>query len=201
MNFLRAFKPIALDLIATIFFAVLFWATGNILLATLIGVAVGLGRFVYLRVKGLPIGPLQYLSVVLVIVAGITTLVTHNPQFMMIKSSLVTAAVGVVMLTTNWMAPYLPPIVTENLERGIINVASRGWGVLEIVLAVANAFVALNYSVATWTWYTSVVPTSASVGAFLIQYVIFRTLIRRKITAKMAQGATPPAAGEQTLRA
>ena len=198
MYFLRAFKPIALDLIATIFFAVLFWATGNILLATLIGVAVGIGRFVYLRVRNLPIGPLQYLSVVLVIVAGVTTLITNNPQFMMIKSSVVTAAVGVVMLTTNWMAPYLPPIVTDNLDQRVINIASRGWGVLQIVLAAANAFIALNFSVAIWTAYTSFVPTSATVAAFVLQYAIFRTLIRRNIIAKASAGGAgvPSAAAE-----
>jgi intracellular septation protein len=194
MHFFRAFKPIALDLIATIFFAVLFWATGNILLATIVGVAVGVGRFIYLKVKNLPIGPLQYLSVVLVIVAGVTTLITNNPQFMMIKSSVVTAAVGVVMLTTNWMAPYLPPIVTENLEKRVILVASRGWGVLQIVLAAANAFIALNYSVAIWTLYTSFVPTTATVATFVLQYVVFRTLIHRSIVAKSASGTAPSAA-------
>jgi intracellular septation protein len=194
MHFFRAFKPIALDLIATIFFAVLFWATGNILLATLVGVAVGIGRFIYLRVNKLPIGPLQYLSVVLVIVAGITTLITNNPQFMMVKSSIVTAAVGIVMLTTNWMAPYLPPIVTENLDQKVINFASRGWGVLQIVLGAANAFIALNYSIATWTLYTSFVPTTATVVTFVLQYVVFRVLIRRNIVAKAAVGDLPSAA-------
>jgi intracellular septation protein A len=196
MHFFRAFKPIALDLIATIFFAVLFWATGNILLATLVGVAVGVGRFVYLKVNNRPIGPLQYLSVVLVIVAGVTTLITNNPQFMMIKSSVVTAAVGIVMLTTNWMAPYLPPIVTENLDQKVINFASRGWGVLQIVLAAANAIIALKFSVAAWTLYTSFVPTSATVAAFVVQYVVFRVLIRRNIVAKGGVGGVTSATAQ-----
>jgi intracellular septation protein A len=104
----------------------------------------------------------------------------------MIKSSLITLAVAGVMLSTNWMAPYLPPIVTDNINRKVIVWTSRSWGILQIVLAVANAFVALTFSTNVWAWYASIVPSSVLVLAFSAQYAIFRILVGRNIRARMA---------------
>jgi len=186
MQFLQAFKPIGLDLLATIFFVTIFWLSGNIVLATMVGVAAGLARFGYIQIRRQPVGALQYLSVVLVVVTGITTIITKDPHFVMIKSSLISLAVGAVMLRTNWMAPYLPPIVTDNIDRHIVAWTSRSWGILQIVLAIANAFVAFTFSTNIWAWYASIVPASAQVLAFTAQYAIFRVLVRRNIRARMA---------------
>ena len=137
-----------------------------------------------------PVGPLQYLSVVLVIVSGVTTVLTKDPFFVQIKSSVIAVAVGVVMLRTNWMAPYLPAIVKDNLEAKYVLWASRGWGILEIVMAAINAAVALTLSFNAWALYTSFVPTTVLIAAFALQYAVFRTLIRRNIIAKNAAGGS-----------
>jgi len=194
MGFFRAFRPIALDLLATIAFVLTLWATNNIVLATLVGVAAGLARFGWAKFHRQPVGPLQYVSVVLVIVSGAATIYTSDAHFMQIKSSLVAAAVAVVMLTTDWLAPYLPPIVIENLEPRIIRWTSHAWGVLILGLAVANAYVALEYSLAVWTAYTAVVPAMVQFAGFALHFAIFRTLVRRNIRAKMAAEPALPSA-------
>jgi len=186
MGFFRAFRPIALDLLASIVFVLTLWATNNVVLATVVGIASGVARFVWMKLRGLPVGPLQYVSVLLVIGSGAATIYTNDVHFMQIKSSLVAAAVAVVMLTTNWMAPYLPPIVTENLEPRIVRWASLGWGALILGLAVANAVVALRYSIAVWTAYTAVVPAAVQIAGFAVQFLAFRHLIGRNIRAKAA---------------
>jgi len=186
MNFLQAFKPIGLDLLATIIFVSVFWLTGDILMATAAGVVAGIARFAYIKIRKQPVGPLQYLSVILVIVTGVTTIITKDPHFVMIKSSLISLAVAGVMLRTNWMEPYLPTIVRENLDGRIILWTSRGWGILLVALAIANAIVALEFSTNVWAWYASIVPTSVQLTAFALQYALFRTLIRRNIRARMA---------------
>jgi intracellular septation protein len=186
MNFLRAFRPIALDLLATIVFAGLYWATGNIILATSVGIAAGIARFAYMKLRNQPTGPLQYLSVVLVIASGVTTVITNDPHFVQLKGSIIATAVGIVMLRTNWMAPYLPPIVTENIAPRVILWTSHGWGVLQIVLAAANAGVALAFTFNQWALYTSIVPAVAQTAAFVIQYLLFRTLVRRSVRARLA---------------
>src|SRR5690242_16615430 len=177
MRFLQAFKPIGLDLLATIFFVTIFWLSGNIVLATMFGVAAGVARFAYIKIRKQPVGALQYLSVVLVVVTGITTIITKDPHFVMIKSSLISLAVAGVMLSTNWLAPYLPAIVTDNIDRKIIIWTSRGWGSLRSVLAVATAFVAPTFSTNVWVWNASSVPTSALVITFAAQYATSRVLM------------------------
>lgn len=189
MQFLQAFKPIGLDLLATIFFVTVFWLSGNIILATALGVVAGVVRFAYIKIRRQPVGPLQYLSVVLVIVAGVTTIITKDPHFVMIKSSLISLAVAGVMLSTNWMAPYLPPIVTNNIDRRVIAWTSKGWGILQVVLALTNAFVAFRFSTNVWAWYASTVPTSMQLLAFVAQYGMFRVLVRRNIRARMTAQA------------
>src|SRR5258706_2165983 len=184
MQFLQAFTPIGLDLLATIVFVSTYWLTDNIIAATATGVIAGIARFAYIKLKKQPVGPLQYLSVVLVIVAGVTTIVTKDPHFVMIKSSLVFLAVAAVMLRTNWMAPYLPAIVIDHLDPSVIGWASRSWGILLIALAFANAVVAFGFSIDVWVWYASIVPTTAQILAFALQYAIFRVLVRRSIRAK-----------------
>ena len=184
--FLQAFAPIALDLIATLVFVAIYWSTDNVVLATVVGAVVGIARFVVIKARGQPVGPLQYLSIVIVLVAGVTTLITKNPQFVMLKSSLISLAVAAVMLRTNWMAPYLPAIVTENLGARTIAWASAGWGVLQIALAAGNAFVALALGIEVWAWYAAFVPTAVIIGAFVLQYLVFRALIRRNIRARDA---------------
>jgi intracellular septation protein len=189
MQFLQAFKPIGLDLLATIFFVTVFWLSGDIVLATALGVVAGVVRFAYIKIRRQPVGPLQYLSVVLVVVAGVTTIITKDPHFVMIKSSLISLAVAGVMLSTNWMAPYLPPIVTNNIDRSVIAWTSRSWGILQVVLALTNAFVAFRFSTNVWAWYASIVPTSAQLLAFITQYGLFRMLVRRNIRARMSAQA------------
>lgn len=189
MHFLQAFKPIGLDLLATIFFVTTYWLTGSIVLATALGVIAGVVRFAYIKFKKQPVGPLQYLSVVLVVVAGVTTIITNDPHFVMIKSSVISIAVGGVMLSTNWMAPYLPKIVTDNIDRSVIAWTSRGWGILQIALAITNAIVAFKFSTNVWAWYASIVPTSMHLLAFVAQYGLFRILVRRNIRARMTAQA------------
>lgn len=189
MYFLQAFKPIGLDLLATIFFVAVFWLSGNIILATAFGVIAGVVRFAYIKFKKETVGPLQYLSVILVIVTGVTTIITKDPHFVMVKSSLISIAVASVMLSTNWMAPYLPQIVTDNIDRNVIVWTGRGWGILQIVLAATNAFVAFEFSTNAWAWYASTVPTSVQLLAFGAQYGLFRMLVRRNIRARMSAQA------------
>jgi intracellular septation protein len=185
MGFLQAFRPIALDLLATIVFVAVLYFTGNVIIATVVGIAAGLARFVWLKIKRRPVGPLQYVSVVLVIISGTATIITNNALFMEIKPSLVGIAVAGVMLSTNWMAPYLPPMVTDNLEPAVIRWTSLLWGALQLALATANAVIAIRFN-SLWPAYAAFVPSSANVLAFVLQYVVYRQMIGRRIRAREA---------------
>jgi intracellular septation protein len=188
MGFLQAFRPIVLDLLATIVFVIILELTGNVVLATLFGIAAGLARFVWLKWRRRPVGPLQYVSVALVIMSGAATIATNNAFFMEVKPSLVGLAVAGVMMSTNWMAPYLPPMVTDNLEPSVIRWTGRLWGVLQLALAVVNAVVASRFK-DFWPAYAAFVPGIANVLAFVVHYLVFRAMIRRRIRAREAAQA------------
>jgi intracellular septation protein A len=179
MFFARAFKPILLDLASTIFFVAIFWATGNIYVATAAGIAAGVSRVGFLKFRGRAITPLQWLSLGLVVVFGTTTLVTHNPHFVMVKPTLVFFAVGIVMLTTDWLKPYLPSEFSENVCETHIALVSRLWGALLILLGVANCAAAFLFEPKIWALYAASVPTVFQVAGALATYFVLNALARR----------------------
>ncbi len=186
MYFASAFKPILLDLAATIFFLAIFWITGNIFVATAAGIAAGVARVAYLRYRGRAVTPLQWLGLALVVVFGGTTLLTHNPHFVMIKPTLVFFAVGGVMLTTSWLKPYLPRDIADHVSDAHVTLASRLWGVLVVALGIANAAAALLLDPKLWALYAAAVPTAFQIAGVAATYAGFQYLVRRKLRSRPA---------------
>ena len=184
MYFLMAAKPIFRDLLSSLVFVGLFWLTGNIFLATGVGIALGILQTLWMRMRAHPIGPLQWLSIVLVTVLGMTTILTHNPHFIMVKPTLLWLALGAVMLRRDWMAPYLPSIVTENLDDQMIIRAGYAWALLMLVLAVMNLLVAFTMSPRFWSVYAVFVPAASFIALFATQYFMFRKHVVEKIRAR-----------------
>ena len=79
MYFWMAAKPILRDLLSSLVFVGLFWLTGNIFLATGAGIALGIVQTLWMRMRAHPIGPLQWLSIVLVTVATSAGLMRSEP--------------------------------------------------------------------------------------------------------------------------
>ncbi len=108
---------------------------------------------------------MQWMSLGLVIVFGSLTLYFHDPRFVMVKFTIAHIAIGVVMLKPNWMARYLPPIVTETLSTGALTIYSALWPLLMFGLAAANLYIGLTMSARAWAWFLGTVPTAAPLGA------------------------------------
>src|SRR5271157_872200 len=98
MHFLRAVKPILRDLLSTLVFVTTFWLTDNIVWATALGIALGVGQTLWYVIGRRSIGALQWLSLVLVTGLGLTTIMTGNSHFIMVKPTLIALAFGAVML-------------------------------------------------------------------------------------------------------
>ena len=207
MHFLRAVKPIFRDILSTILFVSLFWLTNNIYVATAFGIAFGVAQTLWMRLNGRPVGPLQWVSLVLVTVFGMTTIIKHDPFYIMMKPTLVWLAVGAVMLRRDWMAPYLPPIVTENLDDRLIVRAGYAWAALMFVLAVLNLvvafmttpkflslyavvapvgaqFVARTITPKFWSVYALVAPAVGQAALLTTQYFMFRRHVIDRIRAR-----------------
>src|SRR3974390_475483 len=102
---------LATDLPSTIIFAAVYFATGNIALATGIGIAGAILQGIQARMKGKELGFMTWASLGLVIVLRTATLLTHDPRFVLAKPSIAHFAIGIIMLKRGWMLRYVPPLV------------------------------------------------------------------------------------------
>jgi len=186
---LTALRTFASDLLSTIVFLIMFSVTANAPLS--IGVSIGAGvlQVVIERLRGRPVATMQWASMGLVIVFGGASLYMHDTRLMMIKPSIIAVAISAVMLQKGWMDRYLPQEAHDHLPRGLIIASGYAWSALIFALGVANFVVAMTCSFKVWAWYSSVVPLSAQIAAFFLQYATFR-IVGRWRARRMTRTAT-----------
>src|SRR3974390_1535916 len=109
-NLAYAIRPLALDMLSTLFFAGVFALTKNVILSTVIGMGIGVSQLAWLLVRRRKIAALQWASVGLVIVMGSAAIAFHDPRFIMIKPTIIYAVVAASMLQPGWMMRYMPPV-------------------------------------------------------------------------------------------
>lgn len=194
MIILKALVPIVRDLLGTFVFVALFLGTHNIELATGTGISLVLAQTVLMRLRKKPIGALHWLSLVLISMFGGATILFHSQYFIMIKPSILWLALGGVMLRRDWMAPYLPPIVTENLEDAKIVRAGYAYAALMLALAFVNAAVVglvwLDVvSAEFWAVYALAGPTAAQGVLLVVFYFCFRKQIHARMRERAAEAA------------
>jgi intracellular septation protein A len=185
----QALKPLVADLASSIFFALLLFVTGNVYIATGIGIAIGVLQVAYLKLRRRPVAPMQWMSLALVIVFGTLTLYFHDSRFVMVKFTIGHIAVGAAMLQPNWMSRYLPKIVTDNLSVGELTFYSAMWPVMMFGLAAANLYIGFEMGEQAWKWFLAFVPGSAPWVLFGLQYLAIRIHVRGIIRRRMALAA------------
>jgi intracellular septation protein len=169
------------DFLSTIVFLVLFVAGGNLVLAVVGALGVGIAQVALLRWRGKPVDLMQGLSLALVIAFGAAALITDDSRFMMAKPSVIHGAVGIVMLRPGWMSRYMPPLVRENVPAQVLLMSGYAWAALMFALGLANLYVAATFSVAAWAWFISVGAVGAKAVAFLAQFAVLRAFVRRAL--------------------
>ena len=181
--FFQALKPVVGDLLSTILFVAVYEITHNILYGVGLGIAAGTAQIAWRLARKLPVDTMQWASLVLVLVLGSLTFLTHDPRFVLIKPSIGAFAIGCVMMQRNWLGRYLPPIVTQNVPEPVIVGFSYGWAALMFAQAAANLAVAYAFDMKTWVLFNAIVPTAAWFGLFIVQFLTFRFFIGRKFRA------------------
>jgi intracellular septation protein len=171
------------DFLSTILFAAIYFATGNIVLATGIGIAGAIFQVTRARLARSELGFMTWASLGLVIVLGSATLLTNDARFVLAKPSIAHFAIGAIMLKRGWMLRYVPPVVTETIPE-YVTIAGFGWAALMFALGLGTIAVAASGDIKLWTIYVSVVSVGAKILAFVIQYVLFRLLIVNRLRAR-----------------
>jgi intracellular septation protein len=192
-NLAKALAPLLSDLASSIFFAGLIAITGNVYLATGVGIGVGVLQIVWEKFRGKPIELMQWMSLALVVVFGTLTIYFHDPRFAMAKFAIAHAAIGAAMLKPNWMSRYLPPIVTDTLSRGELTFYSAMWPLSMFAQAGAGLYVGMTLGVTAWATFLAIVPTAATWGLFALQYVMIRMHVRSILRRNAAAAAAVPA--------
>jgi intracellular septation protein len=184
-GFLTAAKWVVLDMVSSLLFVGLWLLTGNIPLAMGLGITLGVAQIGWDLVRGRQIGAMQWVSVVVIAGSGAAALITNDPRFVMIKPSVIYAAVGVAMLRPGWMNRYLPPIAQATIsDIGVI--FGFIWAGLMFATAALNIVVALNFTAATWIGFMAVYPLASKLVLFLVQYAIMRFIGLRRFRAMPA---------------
>ena len=185
-NLTEALKPLISDLASSIFFAAIIAITGNIYLATGVGIAVGILQVVVQLLRKKPVAAMQWMSLALVVVFGGLTLYLHDPRFVIAKFAIAHVAIGAVMLKPNWMSRYLPQIVTDNLSARELTLYSAMWPVVMFALAVIGLYIGFYVGQRAWVFFLGVINPAVPWVLFGLQYLMIRihvrSIIRRRMT-------------------
>lgn len=179
---LHAGKWLVSDLLSTLVFVGLYAVTHSIYVAIGLAIAVGLGRIGWQTRRGVPIDSMQWLSLLLVTVFGGAALITHDPRFIMIKPTLIYAAIGAVMLKPGWMNRYVPPIVQE-YGSDVTTMFGYLWASLMFATSAANLLAVWLASPIVWGWFIAIFPITSKLALFAVQYTTTRAVVRRRIRA------------------
>jgi len=184
-DFLNAARLLLLDLASTLFFLVVYLLTHNTILAVGLGIALGLAQIGMQFIRRRPIHAMEWLSLVLIIAAGIATLLTHDPRFVLFKPSIIYAIVGGVMCKPGWLNRYLPDIA-RTVVPDVATIVGFAWAGLMFVSAAVNAFVALTCSLETWALIMPIYGIVSKVVVFLAGFAAIRLTAQRRIRAMPA---------------
>ncbi len=133
-----------------------------------------------LKLRGRKIETMQWMSLALVVVFGSLTLYLHDPRFVMIKPTLIYLAVAAVMLRPGWMIRYLPPIAADYApDLGVV--FGYVWAAMMGLTALANVALVAVGDPELWAWFVGVVPLTAKLALFLIQFTVFRLVVGRRL--------------------
>ena len=181
------------DFLSTIIFLIVYFVSGDLYLAIIVAIAVCIGQFFLLKLRGRNPDIMGWLSLVMVIALGGASLMTNDSRFIMAKPSVVHFAIGIVMLRRGWLARYMPEFVKQNVPENVLVGSGYAWAALMFALGLINLYVANRYSIEVWAWFISVYAVGAKVVAFLIQYAVIFVLMRRKLRlAKSTAAPLPP---------
>ncbi len=180
---LSAARPLLQDLAATILFMILFALTGNLLLSVAVATAVAIGQIGWQLVRRQGTDALQWVSLVVVIMAGASSLITDSPLFVMLKPSAIYVLVGAVMLRRGWMNRYLPPIALEKVPDLAI-AFGYVWAGLMFLSAALNLWVAFSLGVVGWGALMSAWGIASKFGLFFVQFAAMKFIGRRRYRAR-----------------
>jgi len=182
---IHAGKWLAADLLSTLLFVALYVATRSVFIATGLAIAAGAIQIAYLKLRRSPIDAMQWTSLGLVVVFGGASLLTRDPRFIMLKPTLIYAAIGAAMLKRGWMTRYMPPIALR-WAADVATVFGYIWAAMMFGTAALNVAFVAHGDPKLWAWYIGVFPIASKLAMTAGQYMATRLIVRARISAARA---------------
>ena len=176
-----AARPILIDMAATLVFYAILAASGDVALATGVGMALGVSQVVVMRLRGRKIAAMQWTA--LVVVMGGATLMTHDARFVLFKATIVYAAIGAAMLERGWMGRYMPPVAQGRIPESYVNGAGYASAGLMFVSGALNLGLTLLADPKLTAGVMSLWAPGSKLVLFAAQYLLFRSVARRNAAA------------------
>lgn len=184
-SFLYAVRPIATDLASTLLFYTVLALTGDPRAAALLGIALGASQLAYMKLRRLPIAPLQWASVGLIVILGTLTILTRDPRFVLVKVTIFYTAFGATMLKPGWMERYIPHIAAGHLPEKLVAGFERAWASLMLGTGALNLVLAFTVDARTAANIMGPLAIGSKVALFAAQYLLFRSIARPRIRAAL----------------
>jgi intracellular septation protein len=178
-SLLSACRALLMDLASTILFFCVYALSHNTTLAVALGLILAGGQIGWTLLHKKPVDALQWISAVVVLASGSAAIVTNNPQFVMVKPSVIYLLVGWAMLKRGWMNRYLPPRALEFVPDLAITFGYV-WAGLMFFSAALNLVLALDLSVTQWGIAMSLWGTASKFALFFLQYGVMKIIGRRR---------------------
>lgn len=172
-------KRIAVDVLAGWVFLAVFLTTNNILLATGVGLVIGLGQVIWMISRRQTIDPMQWMAMALVVVLGGATILLHNPTFVVFKPTIFEGCLAAMMLRPGWTTRYAPARARDVLPPGLMLFWGYLWAAAWFALAASNLLVARVYGLKAWAIYTNLSPFVLLGVLMGLGLLIFPPLVRR----------------------
>ena len=179
-EFLLAARAIVLDMASMVLFLVVVWLTDDLYLSAALGMAFGVVQIAWQLLRHRSVEALQWLSLIQILAAGTATLLTDNATFMMLKPSVLSVVLGVVMLKRGWMNRYMSPTATA-IAGDIATLFGFVWAGLMFLTAALNIVLALTLDTKTWSVAMSLWGFGSNIALFLLQYVVISVIARRRM--------------------
>jgi intracellular septation protein A len=181
-EFLLAARAILLDMASMVVFLVVVWLTDNLYWSAAIGMAFGVAQIGWQLIRRQPIEALQWLSLVQILAAGTATILTDNAIVMMLKPSVLSVILGMVMLKRGWMTRYISP-ATAALVGDVATRFGFVWAGLMFFTGALNIALALTLDTKTWSVVMSFWGLGSNIALFLVQYAVMDWIARRRTAA------------------
>ncbi|HKU43478.1 MAG TPA: septation protein IspZ [Polyangiales bacterium] len=168
------------DFASALVFALVYWWSGSLLLATCVAVAVALGQ-VGLVVLGKKRGSaMRWMGLGLAVGLGSLSLITSDSRFVQLKPTIGHFAIGAVMLKRGWQEPYMPALVRQWVPQRTLVLWGYGWAAAMFLMGSSNVAAALWLSVPEWALFVSAL-LLAKLALFLLQYLQLRITVSRAL--------------------